>query len=88
MATCTGTPTDPRHTTCDLDATTDGIAECPEGCDYNEGETEPEPFTNLFPQMNLSQNCMILIVILLVLILFKDQIMKSSVVKSISKSLK
>ena len=87
MATCTGTPTD-TTLTCDLNASTDGIAECPEGCDYNEGETEPEPFTNLFPQMNLSQNCMILIVILLVLILFKDQIMKSSVVKSISKSLK
>ena len=46
------------------------------------------PLTNLFPQVNLSQNCMILIVVLLVLILFKDQIMKSSVVKSISKSLK
>ena len=47
-----------------------------------------EPFTNLFPQMNLSRNCMILIVVLLALILFKDEIMKSSVVKSISKSLK
>lgn len=47
-----------------------------------------EPFTNLFPQMNLSRNCMILIVVLLILILFKDEIMKSSVVKSISKSLK
>ena len=87
MPTCTGTPTD-TTLTCSCPSCSDGIAECPEGCDYNEGETEPEPFTNLFPQMNLSQNCMILIVILLVLILFKDQIMKSSVVKSISKSLK
>lgn len=51
-----------------------------------EEEEMMEPFSNMFP--HLSKNCMILIVILLILILFKDEIMKSSVVKSISKSLK
>ena len=55
---------------------------------HDEGFNNGGPLTNLFPQVNLSQNCMILIVVLIVLILFKDQIMKSSVVKSISKSLK
>ena len=33
-ASCTGTATDTSQT-CDLDASTDGTAECPAGCDHN-----------------------------------------------------
>ena len=48
---------------------------------------EVQGFTNMFPQLNLSRNCMILIVVLLFVFLFKDEIMKNKVVKSITKSL-
>jgi hypothetical protein len=84
MATCTGTPTDTTRN-CNGALNEEELISgepCPFGCTY------VEPFTNLFPQLNLSRNCMVLIIILLVFILFKDEIMKLSIVKSISKSLK
>ena len=48
----------------------------------------PEGFSNMFPQLNLSRNCMILIVLLLFVFLFKEDIMNNKMVKSLSKSLK
>ena len=44
-----------------------------------------EPFTNLFPQMNLNNNCLILIIILIILIMFKEDIMKIKIIKDIFK---
>ena len=46
-----------------------------------------EPFGNIFPQLNLTPRCMMLIIILLVLLLFKDSIMGSDLGKSLKKTL-
>lgn len=49
-----------------------------------EKKEEKEGFGNFF-NFNLSQNCMILIVVLLILILCKEEIMKNKIIKDFFK---
>jgi hypothetical protein len=52
-----------------------------------EDKKSTEGFGNIFPQLNLTPRCMMLIILMLVLFLFKDSIMGSDLGKSIKKSL-
>ena len=46
---------------------------------------KPEGFTNMFNNFEFNQSCMILTVIFIILFMYKDEVMKSKIVKQLLK---
>ena len=47
--------------------------------------TEKQGFTNMFNNFEFNQSCMILTVIFIILFMYKDEVMKSKIVKQLLK---